>query len=221
MKEKLTVGFYFLVSMVHVIAGLVGSDQLVEITKIMLMPALIYLVFVLADGVVTLPKLVLVGGLIFSWIGDILLIYDGDIFFLGGLGSFLVAQLLYAFVMRKSTFEKPLLSIRPLTPVIIFGGILLVILVPSAGSFALPIVIYALCILTMISMAIFRRRLTSDDSFSYVLMGSVMFVLSDSCIALNKFVWEIPLAGFFIMTSYTAAQYFIVKGIMIHPERRK
>ncbi|MFY0608108.1 MAG: lysoplasmalogenase [Cyclobacteriaceae bacterium] len=217
MKEKLTVGFYMLICTVHITAIVVGAIDLIPITKIMLMPTLIYLVFVMADGVVTMPRLMLVVVLIFSWIGDILLIYEGDSYFLGGLGSFLVAHLVYAYVMRKTAYDKPKLMIKPLIPVFIYGAVLLSILIPNAGSLAIPIVVYALCILIMISMAILRNGLTTNDSFNYVVIGAIMFVLSDSCIAIDKFVMEIPLAGFFIMTSYVSAQYLIVKGIMIHP----
>jgi len=43
-------------------------------------------------------------------------------------------------------------------------------------------------------------------------MGAILFMLSDSVIAVNKFVLEIPLSGLWIMTTYTLAQWLITVG---------
>ncbi|MFT4833265.1 MAG: putative membrane protein YhhN [Flavobacteriaceae bacterium] len=217
MKVKLASGFYFLIGIVHIMAEVAGSISAAEISKVMLMPALIYLVFAEAQGMVTLARLLLAVGLIFSWVGDMLLTQESEMYFLGGLGAFLVAQLIYTLVMHKSAFDKIVFKSRPLIPIMVFGVILLALLIPNTGSLAFPIIIYAFCILLMVSSAVLRRGLTSDDSFNYTIIGAVLFVLSDSCIAIDKFVTPIPLAGFFIMTSYIFAQYYIVKGIMVHP----
>ncbi|MFT7195734.1 MAG: putative membrane protein YhhN, partial [Marinoscillum sp.] len=85
MKVKLASGFYFLIGIVHIMAEVAGSISAAEISKVMLMPALIYLVFAEAQGMVTLARLLLAVGLIFSWVGDMLLTQESEMYFLGGL----------------------------------------------------------------------------------------------------------------------------------------
>ena len=48
---------------------------------------------------------------------------------------------------------------------------------------------------------------------AYVL-GAIAFVLSDSLLAVNKFYQPIPYAGVFIMLTYCAAQFLIVRGFI-------
>ena len=52
-------------------------------------------------------------------------------------------------------------------------------------------------------------------SFKLVFIGSLLFLLSDSMLAFNKFHSEIPLAGFLIMLTYIAAQYLIMRGLIL------
>ena len=52
----------------------------------------------------------------------------------------------------------------------------------------------------------------ANDMFVF---GALMFVLSDSLLAINKFLEPLPYAGISIMLTYCAAQYFIVTGFII------
>jgi len=45
--------------------------------------------------------------------------------------------------------------------------------------------------------------------------AELLFLLSDSMIAFNKFNSDIPLAGFLIMITYIAAQYLIMRGLIL------
>jgi uncharacterized membrane protein YhhN len=49
-------------------------------------------------------------------------------------------------------------------------------------------------------------------------VGSLLFLASDSMIAINKFTTEIPMAGFWIMISYILAQYLIMRGLVLEKE---
>ena len=218
MKTKIISGIYWIIGSVHILAGFLDMQDLHDMSKALLMPILVYLLFVVADGVITLPRLLIAAALIFSWGGDILLIKKGEeIYFLAGLSSFLIAQLLYSFIMFKSTFSKPTIKIKPIIPVIIYGIVLLGSIVPNVGSLAIPIIVYSGCILMMVSSSILRNKLTSDESFQWAMYGAILFILSDSMIAINKFVIEIPLAEALIMITYITAQYLIVRGILKHP----
>ena len=98
---------YFLVGALNISSFIFDSPDLNWFTKPFLMPLLLFLLYRIADNYVTLPRLLLAGALIFSWIGDLLLLNDTEqLFFLGGLGSFLVAQVLFSVALYKSAYTK-------------------------------------------------------------------------------------------------------------------
>ena len=74
--------------------------------------------------------------------------------------------------------------------------------------------VYGASLLGMSMMALNRKGRVGMISFLLVFIGSVLFVLSDSMIALNKFqVLDIPRSGFWIMLAYIPAQYLIMRGL--------
>jgi uncharacterized membrane protein YhhN len=50
------------------------------------------------------------------------------------------------------------------------------------------------------------------------MIGSILFVLSDSALAVNKFVRALPLEGLMVMSTYIVAQLLITIGILKHAE---
>ena len=67
-------------------------------------------------------------------------------------------------------------------------------------------------------MARLRLGLTSNQSYQWVLMGSLLFVISDSAIAIDKFYRPIPYDDLVIMGTYIGAQALIALGILHHPD---
>jgi uncharacterized membrane protein YhhN len=49
--------------------------------------------------------------------------------------------------------------------------------------------------------------------------GALLFVISDSLLAINKFYKPLPFAALFIMLTYCAAQYFIVRAFIHRREK--
>jgi uncharacterized membrane protein YhhN len=66
----------------------------------------------------------------------------------------------------------------------------------------------------MMMAAFNRKNLVSNISFNLVFSGAVLFVLSDSCIAINLFYKPFELARITIMLTYIIAQILIIKGIL-------
>jgi uncharacterized membrane protein YhhN len=64
-------------------------------------------------------------------------------------------------------------------------------------------------------MALNRKGRVNKRSFQLVFIGSLLFVISDSMIAVDKFYGEIPQAGFWIMLTYISAQYLIMRGLIL------
>jgi uncharacterized membrane protein YhhN len=162
--------------------------------------------------------------LFFSFVGDTLLMfvkYD-ELYFMLGLASFLLAHVFYIFSYRqhKNASHPDELQgvqrIRLAFPIVLAGSGLVVILYPTLGSMKIPVLLYALTIVIMVLNALFRFGRTSSSSFWFVFAGAVLFMISDSLIAINKFVTTIFIANFFIMSTYIVAQLFIVEGLLRH-----
>ena len=56
-----------------------------------------------------------------------------------------------------------------------------------AGDFTVPIIVYGTVIMIMAIMARIREGNTSQDSYQFALLGSLLFVVSDSILAYNSF----------------------------------
>jgi uncharacterized membrane protein YhhN len=80
------------------------------------------------------------------------------------------------------------------------------------------VLVYALVITLMALSALFRYGRTTIKSFALVFGGSVLFMMSDSILAVNKFIEPVRHADFWIMLTYIGAQFLIVSGILRHPD---
>lgn len=161
--------------------------------------------------------------IVFSFLGDSFLMYEEvhEMYFMLGLGSFLAAHLFYLFAYREHSdrVEKAgnqVGRLRLAFPVILAGTGLIVILFPALGELQIPVIVYAVVLMAMVITAIYRLGRTSFLSFSLVLFGAFLFMVSDSLLAVNKFLNEVAHAGFLIMITYISAQYLILSGLLKH-----
>ena len=168
----------------------------------------------------------LLAALIFSALGDTLLMLaqqDSKNLFLLGLSSFLVAHIFY--IILHSRLTRPIPASKwyitrhkwVLVLALIYGAILLYVLSPFLlnTGLLLPVGVYASVLLTMALSALNRKNLVSETSFKWVFVGALSFVVSDSLIAINRFVNPFYMAGFWIMITYLFAQYSIVRGVLM------
>jgi len=157
--------------------------------------------------------------IIASLFGDIFLMLAGD-YFIWGLGSFLLAHIFYLLVFTayglSPISQESLLKRKPWLVLIflVYAVLLIGILYPYLGKMLIAVCIYALVIMSMSLAALNRWKRVSQKSFAFVFMGALLFMLSDSMIAINKFAFDIPLSHLWIMTTYITAQYLIVMGIL-------
>jgi uncharacterized membrane protein YhhN len=164
--------------------------------------------------------------LFFSWAGDVLLMFQHEeaSFFIYGLASFLIAHGCYIFAYRQHRFDNSTHALQGLQrarfafPIILAGTGLVVILYPHLGNLTVPVLVYALVITLMALSALFRYGRTTIKSFALVFGGSVLFMMSDSILAVNKFIEPVRHADFWIMLTYIGAQFLIVSGILRHPD---
>ncbi|MEW5249157.1 lysoplasmalogenase [Microbulbifer discodermiae] len=145
----------------------------------------------------------------FSALGDVLLALDFPNHFVFGLGAFLVAQLVYAAnFLRGANFHSRRFALRAL-PILVVTPLLAWLLLPAAGELATPVLVYLSAIVLM-SLGAAAHRGKSGLLFA----GALTFMVSDTLIAVNRFLLPLPLAGVAVMLSYYSAQCMLLYGIV-------
>lgn len=171
---------------------------------------------------------ILLAALVFSWIGDVILLFTelGEIYFILGLLSFLTAHILYCVVFnRQNRIRK-----KQNKSFFIVGSILIAlyligmisVLAPFLGELRIPVSVYASVISIMLLFAFNGLLVWEKPGNFLVFLGAFFFIVSDSILAVNKFYAPIPKSSFFIMLTYLLAQYLIVVGILkLNPKKVK
>lgn len=169
----------------------------------------------------------IVGAIIFSFFGDVLLMLQAkdELFFMLGLGSFLIAHVCYilAYMQHRTESEGIALNgpqkIRFAFPVVLAGTGLITVLYPHLGGLKIPVILYAIVLMVMVLQGLFRYGFTNSISFWSVFVGAVIFMISDSLIAINKFLTFVPLAGLAVMSTYMLAQFLLINGLLSHKNK--
>jgi uncharacterized membrane protein YhhN len=156
--------------------------------------------------------------LIFSTAGDVFLMPYFNLF-IAGLVGFLIAHVFYisAFLSEKKRLKKDGFrnQIIFLTSLAIYSLLLYSLNQKiDAPGLLIAITLYATILLVLLISSIIRKP-NNNSSSQFVVWGAFLFMLSDSMIAINKFVIEIPLEALLIMGTYTVAQALLVEGSLI------
>jgi len=150
-------------------------------------------------------------GLAFSTVGDVLLDLDPR-FFAFGLGAFLLTHLTYIglFARNRSAgirLDPPRLAAVLL--ILVYSATLSVWIVPSVGKLAVPVVLYICALTAMVCTAILARF-----QQPWVAVGAVLFLISDSLLAIHKFKTPVPLRDYLVWTTYYLGQCGIALGYL-------
>jgi len=155
--------------------------------------------------------MLLVLALALSAIGDAFLAHEGDVAFLGGLGSFLAAHIAYAvlFISSGPGFADAPLS--GLLAVILFGVGMGTVMVRKAGPLALPVAAYVLAIAAM--------GLGGVTLGGMILLGAALFMASDAVLGSEKFLMSETsslrrLTSPAVWVLYYAGQMLITLGLL-------
>jgi uncharacterized membrane protein YhhN len=154
-------------------------------------------------------------GLIFSIGGDTFLMFQGSPFFMAGLGCFLMTHIFYilAFQHYRKTKIGLINHKKWLTALFVlylFG--MLAYLWNDLNDLKIPVIIYSTVICLMAITALNLKNKLPSAIFYMLLSGVLLFLFSDSIIALNKFGGErlsIPYPRIMIMCTYIIAQLLI------------
>lgn len=178
------------------------------------LPLLAAIVAVAARACLTVARarfdLYLLAALVASLAGDVFLMLPGN-YFIPGLASFLVAHLFYIALFRQGVpwFS----SRRALGLTLGLGGAMYAWVWGGLSDPVLRVAVaaYVSVIALMVAQAIGRARVLRDAGARAVGLGACVFMLSDSLIAINRFVQPLPLVSVGVLATYYTAQILIVR----------
>ena len=169
----------------------------------------------------------ILGGLIFSWLGDVLLMWPH--LFVFGLGAFLMAHVCYIIGFKVAQQGPSRLEqvnfVRIFffnLPIYLAAALVFYLINPNLGSLKIPVIAYIVVIVSMVATARDRFKKCNPASFWQVFVGAIFFLISDGVLAVGRFFREFPESGVIIMGTYATAQLLIVMGIrsyLINPNQ--
>jgi uncharacterized membrane protein YhhN len=200
------------------LAGILISHQALQfISKPLIVIALIGY-FLSATKKTAFTKWVLLA-LFFSLAGDVLLLFQvkDDIFFLLGLSAFLLAHIFYILFFHRVRVNEAIEGRWwLLLIVVIYYAVLISFLSGYLGDMKLPVRVYGVVISFMLMLALHMGFLENKKAGRLMMAGALLFVVSDSVLAINKFYLSFEAAGVIIMLTYALAQLFIVRGAVAY-----
>lgn len=141
--------------------------------------------------------------------GDVLL-EAGSSTFLLGLVAFLLGHVVYIVVLsREARRLAPLQAL----PMLAYGGVMAAVLGPHLGGMAAPVIAYLLVICAMAWRAAALAE-SRGGIAGAALAGAVLFLFSDTLIAMNRFLAPIEGIRPAIILTYWLAQAGLAVGIV-------
>jgi uncharacterized membrane protein YhhN len=154
----------------------------------------------------------ILAGIACSLLGDVLLMLPQDLF-VPGLVGFLCGHLCFiAAFLDDSRFGA-----RPgwLLASLAYGALNLYLLWDSIGAaLRVPVIVYVVVLTSMGGQALGRARtLVAHDSARRAAVGALLFMLSDTLLAWNRFHAAIPLASLWVLSTYYLALWWIARSV--------
>jgi uncharacterized membrane protein YhhN len=206
---------FAVVLLADLIAVFLKNETLVYIAKPLVIITLIIYFLAATARIKNRSKKFVAGALAFSWLGDVLLMFESSdkSFFLFGLTAFLIAHLFYIFFFSITrTDEKIKLKGGWAVVVTVYFAGLIFLLFNDLGEMKIPVIVYGVVISAMFLMALHMLYIKNNEAGKLMMLGALLFVASDSLLAINKFYQPFQLAGIFTMFTYGSAQLFITLG---------
>jgi uncharacterized membrane protein YhhN len=222
MNKRFWIILFALSLCLHIIGIVYTNKELQFVSKPFIVIALLgYFITCLMGNKSSFKKWIVLA-LLFSWVGDVLLMFQENdkLFFLLGLSSFLLAHICYIFYFAKVKQDGRIRSSIFIFFIAgLYGLAILWFLSPYLGEMKWPVRIYGTIISVMFAMALHIVFLKNKKIAYLIIVGTSLFVISDSVLAFNKFYQSFVSADLIIMLTYGLAQLFITKGAIQYIRR--
>jgi len=140
--------------------------------------------------------------------------------FMPGLSAFLLAHLCFIKVvlqkMGKANLNKTLLSF-----IIFFAFLfgLLFVLKGHLEKMQIPVIVYGIVITSFGALSLANYLQNKTKAALVLLIGALVFISSDSMLALNKFYKSFALLNLMVMFTYIVAQYLIFRAMLLYDKK--
>jgi len=191
-------------------------------TFLKFLPAMIAVIFVIIFRTPSLFTLLLAAALVFCMLGDI----GMEIDLVPGIGMFLIAHILYTsnFLWYSSTMSPTMIPMLLGAGCMVLGVVFVLVFIRylnAAGPQIPPFILRAGSLYFILICATLSTTLllwqSSPAIFGYLpVLGALIFILSDSFIAVNEFRRKIPRHEFFIMPTYYVAIFLLSLSVFVY-----
>ncbi len=165
----------------------------------------------------------LVFALLFSLVGDVLLMLPGNLF-LPGLVSFLLAHIAYIFALSNALppFNLPSLIVVlmvAMTSVQIYRRLAAGLENSQERSLKIPVMLYITVLSIMVVLALLTLVSNGWENYRALLLsaGALLFFISDTWLAWDRFVEPLKHHDLRVMISYHLAQICLSLGFLFAP----
>jgi uncharacterized membrane protein YhhN len=187
-----------------------GRRRLFRVSKPLTMALVITVALIARTPVPPAYKTLILAGLLCSLLGDIALMFP-EKWFTAGLASFLAAHVFYILAFKPGP-GRPIPT-GMFVPFLIFGLLMFRILAPSLGRLKLPVFVYIAAITAMAGLAAGRFVDGGGTRPLLAFAGAVLFLVSDSVLAYDRFAKKLGPAQAIILGTYFPAQLLIALSI--------
>ncbi|MEP6845340.1 MAG: lysoplasmalogenase [Panacibacter sp.] len=200
-----------------------GLNEYRLFTKILLVPVLLVGIFNATEETKHRRSKVLANlAFFFCFLGDFFLLGEGNNgYFIAGLGSFMLAHIFFTiFFFRLKKFTDKYRIFLFANGFLIFGYMGFLLFLSWNGvkrqNLEIPIAVYAFVLGMMVLTAVhsINNKSIKRISKNYFVPGALLFVLSDSLLAFDKFVTAFVYGPVAVMVTYAAAIFFLYLGVV-------
>ncbi len=151
--------------------------------------------------------------LFFSFWGDVFLLFKE--YFIFGLASFLVMHLLYIGVISRFVQQKSVGKfIKWLIPFLLYFSGVLYLIFDKLNDLLVPVIIYGMVISAFGMISLVNYLQEKSKSNLWLFIGAVLFIISDSIIAINRFYFPHIAFESLIIILYGISQYLICREMI-------
>jgi len=140
-------------------------------------------------------------GLVFCLIGDVLLLFKS--LFIFGLIAFLIGHVI--FIKAFTTLNGFIKNYTILGLLLLYAVGYFIYINSSLGDLLIPVIVYMLFILIMAWQGLSLYTLQKSKTHLLIAIAVVLFFISDSVLAIDKFKAALPFANLIIAATYWSA----------------
>ncbi len=142
-----------------------------------------------------------------SMVGDVILALDGKNWFVYGLAAFLLSHLAYIIALMPLKRLSFMRTFGLVLCYLLLAYSILRLMAPNLGPMLIPVCFYITVILLM-SLTTWHSQLSN----AWLISGGLLFISSDAAIGISRFYQAFAGQGEFIMITYYAAQFALLRG---------